>query len=361
MNVDFTEVRRVLVVKLRHHGDVLLTMPIISALKRHYPSLIVDALIYEETRPFLSPGCGVGSVYSIDRNWKKSGVKHQVSKELELLKKLKTNRYDLIICLTDQWRLPWFVRYLTPRFSVSALSARRDGSRFWKKSFDVVVKNAARRHRLEIHSDVLRCLGVPVDGQDHLTSFSLEAEAELSVDALLEKEALGTEGFLHVHLPSRQAFKMLTVEKAADLLVALWSRNSAPMVMTSSPDQVELKYVRDVIAAARNLSDGLKITDLSGQLNIPELAAISAKSQCFIGVDSAPMHLAAALKRPVVGIFGASDFYMWGPATKDSYIARSGHSCQPCNMKGCAHSGVAECLSSIDFSVAADKVAELCQ
>ena len=47
--IDFTKLRRVLVVKLRHHGDVLLTSPVFSVLKNHYPHLEVDALVYQET------------------------------------------------------------------------------------------------------------------------------------------------------------------------------------------------------------------------------------------------------------------------------------------------------------------------
>ena len=52
--IDFAGLRRVLVTKLRHHGDVLLTSPVFSVLKAHAPHLEIDALVYRETAPMLA-------------------------------------------------------------------------------------------------------------------------------------------------------------------------------------------------------------------------------------------------------------------------------------------------------------------
>ena len=51
--IDLSAVRRALVVKLRHHGDVLLTSPVFSVLRRHAPGIEVDALVYADTRDML--------------------------------------------------------------------------------------------------------------------------------------------------------------------------------------------------------------------------------------------------------------------------------------------------------------------
>jgi heptosyltransferase-3 len=53
--------------------------------------------------------------------------------------------------------------------------------------------------------------------------------------------------------------------------------------------------------------------DLSGQLTLRELAALTARARLFFGVDSAPMHIAAAMGTPVVALFGPSDEHAWGP------------------------------------------------
>jgi hypothetical protein len=52
--IDLSRVRRVLVIKLRHHGDVLLTSPVFTVLRRAAPHAEVDALIYRDTAPMLA-------------------------------------------------------------------------------------------------------------------------------------------------------------------------------------------------------------------------------------------------------------------------------------------------------------------
>ena len=68
--IDVGLVRRVLVTKLRHHGDVLLTSPVFTVLKRALPGAEIDALVYRETAPMLEGHPAVAHVHVIDRNWK---------------------------------------------------------------------------------------------------------------------------------------------------------------------------------------------------------------------------------------------------------------------------------------------------
>lgn len=360
MKLDFTSINRVLIVKLRHHGDVLLTSPLFSALKKQHPHLSVDALIYEETRPFLSTKCGVDHVYSIDRQWKAEGVVGHAAQELKLLKSLKSRKYDLVICLTDQWRLAILTRLLSPKFSIAALCSRRKDSTFWKNSFTRVVTSAKRRHRLAMHTDVLRCLGLAVSAEDELPSFHISAEDTAGAERLLAENGCERKAFIQLHLPSRQAFKMLPVVRAAEIVVALWSQFRLPMVFTAAPDKNELAYIQQVVSQVQMLDSNTNCINISGQLSIAQLAAVTSLTKCFVGVDSAPMHLAAAIDVPVVGLFGPTDFYMWGPAGTRSLIARSGYSCQPCTMKGCANSGNAECLDAIKASDVVAKAVSLC-
>lgn len=62
---------RILVIKLRHHGDMLLITPLIHALKQQYPAASVDVLLYEETRDMLAANPDIHHIYGLDRRWKK--------------------------------------------------------------------------------------------------------------------------------------------------------------------------------------------------------------------------------------------------------------------------------------------------
>ena len=72
---------RILVIKLRHHGDMLLITPLIHALKQQYPAASVDVLLYEETRDMLAANPDINQIFAIDRRWKKQGTGHQLKME----------------------------------------------------------------------------------------------------------------------------------------------------------------------------------------------------------------------------------------------------------------------------------------
>ena len=72
--VPIAELRRVLVTKLRHHGDVLLTSPVFTTLARAAPGTEVDALVYAETAPMLAYHPHISQLHTIDREAKRAGT-----------------------------------------------------------------------------------------------------------------------------------------------------------------------------------------------------------------------------------------------------------------------------------------------
>ncbi|MEN6585836.1 MAG: putative lipopolysaccharide heptosyltransferase III, partial [Sulfuricella sp.] len=117
--IDLFGLRRVLVIKLRHHGDVLLTSPVFSVLKKHAPHLEVDALVYRDTADMLNLHPAISEVHTIDRNWKKQGLLRQASAEARLLSRLWRRHYDLIVHLTEHNRGAWLTRVLGVKHSVA--------------------------------------------------------------------------------------------------------------------------------------------------------------------------------------------------------------------------------------------------
>jgi heptosyltransferase-3 len=115
-------------------------------------------------------------------------------------------------------------------------------------------------------------------------------------------------------------------------------------VLTAAPDEREKKMV-DAILAMADVGD--RVVNLSGQFSLKELAALTSRAKLFIGVDSAPMHLAAAVGTPCVALFGPSGDKEWGPWMVPSEIVTSDHPCRPCGFDGCGGGKVSECLTTI--------------
>ena len=99
---------------------------------------------------------------------------------------------------------------------------------------------------------------------------------------------------------------------------------------------------------------------LAGQLNLKELAALTAAARMFVGVDSAPMHIAAAVGTPTVALFGPSGDKQWGPWGVPSRVLTSGaHLCRPCGHDGCGGGKVSDCLTAIEVEAVLQAAQEL--
>ena len=348
------EIRRALVIKLRHHGDVLVTSPVFAALKAQAPHIAIDALVYADTAEMLTFHPAIANVHTIDRQWKKLGAIGQLQAEWALFQTLKAQGYDLIIHLTEHWRGAWLCRLLQPRWSVGpAVDGRGKG---WRKSFthlQSAPKNALR-HMVETNLDALRRLGVQPALAERKMLLVPGAAAEACVTRHLAGFGLQGGDFIHLHPASRWLFKCWPVEKMAALIEQLQSQGHA-VVMTAAPSQQET----DMLSAIQGRLSRPAFS-LSGQLSLKELAALTQSAKLFIGVDSAPMHIAAAVGTPTMALFGPSGDKQWGPwGVPFRVIASTQHPCRPCGIDGCGGGKVSDCLTSLTVDAVLSAAHEL--
>lgn len=340
--IPLAEVRRALVIKLRHHGDVLTSSAVFSALKAAVPQAEIDALVYADTAEMLTLHPAIATVHRIDRQWKKLGVFGHLAAERRLYADLKARGYDLIIDLTEHWRGAWLARLLKPRWAVGPVVGGRGG--LWKKSFTHLYghpKNALR-HVVEANLDALRRIGIQPPPEARRMQLVVGQEAERAVAAHLERLGLAEAPFIHVHPASRWFFKCWPVEQMAELIGRLQA-DGHRIVLTAAPGKAEGDMVEAIQARLAQPADSL-----AGQLSLKELAALTARARLFIGVDSAPMHIAAAVGTPVVALFGPSGDKQWGPwGVPARVVASTQHPCRPCGIDGCGGGKLSDCLVSI--------------
>lgn len=341
--VPLHEVKRALVIKLRHHGDVLVSSPVFSVLKAHAPHVEIDALVYADTAEMLTFHPAIAQVLTIDRQWKKLGFVGQMQAELELYRVLKARGYDLVIHLTEHWRGAWLCRLLRPRWSLGPQVSGR-GKR-WKQSFTHLQTQPrnALRHVVEANLDALRRIGIqpaPDERRMHLEPGDV---AECNVAAHLQRLGMASKEFIHIHPASRWFFKCWPVERMAALIEKLQA-DGHRIVLTAAPSNDELNMVAAIQSRLM-----VPVASLAGQLSLKELAALTAQARLFIGVDSAPMHMAAAVGTPTVALFGPSGDKQWGPWGVPSRVVSSQrHACRPCGIDGCGGGKVSDCLSVIE-------------
>jgi heptosyltransferase III len=344
--IDFAKVRRVLVTKLRHHGDVLLATPVLTALKEHAPHVEVDALVYRDTAPMLEGHPALAQLHTIDRAWKEQGLGTQVKNEWHLYKVLRNRRYDGVIHLTNHRRARVLARLPTLQFFAGPDALKLSGSN--RRSLVTHVypmpTGFNQRHQVETNLDALRRLGIQPSMASRKLILVPNSEERAVTAELLLSNGVG-EKFVHIHPTSRWMFKCWTLSNMAELIDRI-ALSDVPIVVTAAPNEPEMQWIRSMLSQVSELARPL-LYDFSGQLSLRQLAAVAEKATLFVGVDSAPTHIASAMGTRVVVLFGPSSEIEWGIRDGKGLVVTTNHSCRPCNKDGCGGGKVSECLTQL--------------
>jgi heptosyltransferase III len=359
--IDVSLVRRVLVVMLRHHGDVLLTTPVYATLRRAIPDVEIDVVVYHETRALLENNPDVREIFSIEKGTSGNSSFNKMKDEWRFMTALRARRYDLLIHLSDHKRGAWLARWLKPRYSIAPRLRRANW--FWLGSFTHFYINATsvssgnsllRRHVVEQNMDAVRRLGIGVNRPPPLSLVpGPKAEkdaAQFLADNKLEK------AYVLIQPTSRWMFKCWPVAQNTALVLALLKKGFG-VVLSCGPGQREQDMIEDIVAGVVKVL-GSHPVDLV-LANVPDtlnrLAALIDRARVFIGIDSAPMHIAAAMGTPSVALFGPSGEDNWGPwkgagSLVSRVVTLSNFTCRPCGQDGCGGSKVSQCLVQLPVS-----------
>ncbi|WP_058913704.1 putative lipopolysaccharide heptosyltransferase III [Entomohabitans teleogrylli] len=296
---------RILVIKLRHHGDMLLITPVIHALKQHYPDTSVDVLLYEETREMLAANREIRQIYGLDRRWKTQGARYKLRQEWALLQSLRQQRYDLVLNLADQWNSALITAFTGAAVRIGFDFPKRRHF-LWRHCHNRLAATDAHQtqHTVEQNLSILAPLGLSVD---HPTVTMAYTSGDWQNCLALIPEAFRRQ-YIVIQPTSRWFFKCWRESRMSEVINAL-AEMGQHVIITSGPDPKEKQMVEAIIAGCPQAP----ILSLAGQLTLRQLAALIDHARLFIGVDSVPMHMAAALQTPLIALFGPSKLTFWRP------------------------------------------------
>ncbi|MDA5548253.1 putative lipopolysaccharide heptosyltransferase III [Yersinia massiliensis] len=311
-------IQRILVIKLRHFGDVLLTTPLLSTLKANYPQAKIDVLLYGGTQEMLRENTTVNHAFIVDRGLKHAGLTAQISGEKALFNVLKAQHYDLILNLSDQWRAAAYCRLLKPGFSIGFHYPKRD-TWLWRYCHSTLVDipHAAERHTVLNNLDILE----PLQLTDIITDVTMSYGPQdiERVKQLCQQRNISD--YILIQPSARWKFKTWASESFSQLINHLTEQGET-VLLTGGKDQAELDYIAEIIAGCAQPE---QVINLSGLLALPELAVLIDNAKLFIGVDSVAMHMAAALQTPAVVLFGPSNLNQWHPWQAPHTLLWAGH------------------------------------
>lgn len=314
--------QKILVIKLRHHGDVLLTTALYRALHDQFPGAQVDTLIYKETSPLLQNNPHLHKVLCIDRKLK--GL-NRLKAEFRLIRQIRQTNYDSVIHLTDQWIGAAIAHFSKALTRIEMVHAKRDKV-LWHACFthQIVPPARGQAHAIELNLLCLQSLGINPETIQGEMALCPSAENQEKTTLLLKQNGI-EKPFVLIHPAARWPFKCWENERFSDVVVHLLEKGLNVM-LTCSPDPIEITMTAEIekLALGKYSGDQAKLVNLGGKISLPMLAALLQQSKFYVGVDSAPMHMAAALNIPQVALFGPSWLQEWRPWSSRATVIYAG-------------------------------------
>jgi heptosyltransferase-3 len=338
---EFKSVKKILVIKLRHIGDVLLTVPVFRALRETFPDAQITALVNSGTEEVLTGNDLIDEIMVYDRKIKRMPLHQRLMKEILFLRMVRAKGVDLAVDLTSGDRAAMLSLVSGARYRI-AYSPDKGGLPGKRHVYTHLARKDGSRHMVQQNLDEVGQFGIITN--DLTIGFFIPDEAAVFADRIFRQHQItGNDTVVHVHPTSRWLFKCWKDEYMAEVINWLVA-SKVRVVVTSSPSQKEMRRTEKVLNL---ISDRSAVIDLRGKTTIKQLAAVSARAHLFIGVDSAPMHIAAAVGTPVIALFGPSGEGQWSPwgGGHTVFVKKMGcTSCEKCMKDGVE---VRRCLEAI--------------
>ncbi len=339
-NLKNPPVQRILLIRLRNIGDVLLMVPTIRAFREAFPEAYLAAAVNAGTEEMLTGNPLLNEVLVFDPRWKTLPFRQKVAQEGKFVWGVRKRRFDLAINTTEGDRGAFLCLSSGARIKVGLY----DTNGLWWKSkvYDHMVRIPDwRSHLVEQMLEIPRSLGL--NPQDKRVEVFYPPEDRRVIDQLLEKEGIGPEeDVVHIHPTSRWLFKCWRDKAMAGVIDELEKKKNIRTVLTSGKEEKELKKIDHILQACQT-----RPVSLAGKVTLKQLAALSARARLFLGVDTAPMHIAAAVGTPVIALFGPSGEFNWGPWGNGHTVIKKDLECRPCGKDGCQGSKRSRCLEEI--------------
>src|SRR3990170_8969424 len=181
---NFRNVKRILVIKLRHIGDVMLSVPAFRALRENFPDSHIAALINSGTEEVLSGNHLIDEIIIFDRNIKKMNTAMRYIKELSFLKQIRMKGFDMTVDLTSGDRAAIVSLLSGARYRI-AYSPKKEGLLAKRYLYTHLAKKQAGQHMVLQNLEVVRQFGI--DTQDTHLNFFISEDAKLFVKKIFEK------------------------------------------------------------------------------------------------------------------------------------------------------------------------------
>lgn len=338
--IGLSSIRRVLVIKFRNLGDVLISSPVFTVLRRELSSdAVIDALVYDGATCLLDGHLGIDHLYGV--NSRRGGIQG-IKENIKWIKLIRSNQYDLVINLTEGDRGAIVALFSSATYRVG-LHHRKNTSIWWKRAAytHFYKTDLSRRHAVEQGLDSLRRIGVRVLYKSVPLSIYVSDGEYKTARLKLSKLGWKNDPYVLLHPTSRWFFKCLSQKQIANIIEII-SGYGLKVVLVCGPGDREHKMFNQIVDVIST-----EIYSFPGVLSLKEVAALIQGARLFVGADSVGVHMAAALQTPSIVWYGPTNENVWRPWLSKHEILKQNLQCRPCELDGCGGGKISECLWGI--------------
>ncbi len=341
--------KKILVIRLDHIGDVLITTPIYKALRQRYPEAQIDTMIGSWGKGVLEHNRDVNRRIIYDAPWWREVRSDQTEggfrgfrgfRELwNMIARLRREKYDLVIDPRADFRQIFFFGYLAGASHILSFD-RSGGSYFLSQALPF----HPRVHEMEKNADLLSALGIT--SVDRICRTVISAKEEQFVETFIRENHLTGKDILVVSPGARKALKLWPLERFSEL--TLWLLDSYPrgvVIFVGGAGEARISQVLD-----QTWNGNARVFNLIGKTNLLQTFALLKRSRLVITHDGPVSHMASELNVPTAVLFGPTDVERFKPLREGIKIVFKPYACSPCLLKICCltHSASkAECMEAI--------------
>jgi heptosyltransferase-1 len=332
LDIPADKIKRVLIVRLSAMGDVLHTLPAVHAFREALPQAFIGWLIEERWAELLcAPGTAkrgsrssarplVDEVHTVSlKQWGKSLFSISTAQRVATVwNDVRGANYDVAVDLQGAIRSAVLARFSGARAVYGAAEPRESPASLWYTRKAVARGRHVIEQNLSVAESVLHSMGGPLPRRASTVDSRCILPRDSQAEHRIEQRLLecGVREFAILNPGAGWGAKCWPAERYGEVARKL-AAQGLPSILNYGPGEEEL------VRAAENASRG---TALAMSCNVTELIALTRRARMFIGGDTGPLHLAAALQVPVVAIYGPTDPVRNGPYGTHSVVLRSASS-----------------------------------
>ncbi len=323
------EINKIIVIELKYIGDIIASTPVYSALKQRFPNTKIDVAIPKGMEDMLYGNKNINKIITIDRD----------NPQLD-------ENYDLAVILHNGTKK---ISKLLKQKAKYRIGCTRVGITEPKGYYlHRKTKPSKWQHKVYDNLDVLKTINIKENNPK--LELHVNPKARKSIQEKLKKHKItNKDKIIIIHAAPQHKTHQWPSEKWAELSDILSKKYK--IIFTGSEKDIPL--VNNIFYKIHN-----EEINFAGFTTLSEFIALTERADLVISVDTGAMHVAAALNRPIIALFGAGNPLIWHPFSENSKVIYKNEVCTSCMKHKCSNKNQLECMKSITIKDILDNIKE---